>query len=260
MSTKEISEIVNFVITTELEQFKQDYELQPIPKSQDISSLSIAWLCFYCKENISIDNREAITSFVATIMQSKTYSTEGWSRIAALQAASFALTENENHLIALLENLSCHQSGDRTFIAKSISIICPLISFGNEYFQGSVEENLRKRHGGDDNGVIMYLNSNGEDDAKQIWLKEISELENFQSNKVLVDLLAGKSVTDDFFKNTFNEIKSHILFRILKHSYSYNNQTRIFDDNKRVFPKTLNSFQENHPLDKETFVFNMSEV
>lgn len=33
--------IVNFVIATELEQFKQDFNVAPIPATQNISSLAI---------------------------------------------------------------------------------------------------------------------------------------------------------------------------------------------------------------------------
>ncbi|MFH1005700.1 MAG: hypothetical protein V1781_09475 [Bacteroidota bacterium] len=253
-----ISEIVNFIIATELEQFKQDFDIKPIPQSQDISSLAIEWLCFYCKENVSIKNRDAIKNYVDEVMQTKDYNTEGWSRIPALLAASFTLTETEYHLNNLLQNLSCHQSTNREFICKCLTIICPILPFDNEYFQGSVEENLRKHHGLDYISVIMLLNSNGEDEAKEKWLKEICESETFKSNNFLTDLLSGKFYKEDFFQETLNEIKSHILFRILKHSYSYNNQINIFDNNKRVFPKTLNSFCDNHPLDRESFQFKIN--
>ena len=51
--------------------------------------------CFYCKENVSNVNKDAIVSFVDKVMQTKDYNTVGWSRIPALLAASFALTEKE---------------------------------------------------------------------------------------------------------------------------------------------------------------------
>lgn len=94
--------------------------------------------------------------------------------------------------------------------------------------------------------------------AKEIWLKKICQDTNLKSNSFLIDLLSGKSHNEDFFKETLNEVKSHILFAILKHSYSYNSQTNLFSDNKRVFPKTLNAFRDNHPLDKESFQFKIN--
>jgi len=259
MNKNIISEIVNFVIATELEQFKQDFDVAPIPQSQDISSLAIEWLCFYCKEDILVENRNAIVNFVDEVMQKEDYNTVGWSRIPALLAASFSLTERQYQLDDLFNNLACRQSSNRKFICKSLSIICEILPFDNGYFQGSVETNLKKHYGLDDISVILLLNSKGENEAKENWLKEICESESFKSNNFLADLLAGKSFKEDFFKVTLNEVKSHILFRILKRSYSYNNQLNLFIDNERAVPKTLNPFQDNHPLDRDSFQFKIFE-
>lgn len=259
MNKNQVSDIVNFVIATELEQFKQDFDIDPIPFSQDIRSLAIEWLCYYCKENVSDENKDAIVKFVNEIMETNDYNTVGWSRIPALLAASFVLTENEYHINDLLNNLACHQSSNREFICKALSIICEMLPFDNECFQGSVETNLRKHHGLDDISVILLLNSNGEHEAKEKWLKEICENEISKSNVFLTDLLSGKSYKEDFFQKTLNEVKSHILFSMLKHSYSYNNQTNLFSDNKRVFPKTLNLFRDGHPLDKTNFEFKLNQ-
>lgn len=252
--------IVNFVIATELEQFKQDFNVAPIPATQNISSLAIEWLCFYCKENVSIENKNGIVNFVDHVMQNKDYNTVGWSRIPALLAASYALTKNEYYIKDLLNNLSCHQSSNREFICKALSIICKILPFDNEYFQESVLTNMQKHQGLDNISVILLLNSNGETEAKEQWLKETFESETLKSNTFLSDLLSGKPYKEDFFQKALSEVKSYILFRILKHSYSYNNQTNIFADNKRVSPKTLNSFHDNHPLDKASFEFKMNEV
>lgn len=259
MNINSLTGIINFVIATELEQFKQDFDVAPIPASQDISSLSIEWLCFYCKENVSNENKDAIVNFVDKVIQSKDYNTFGWSRIPALLAASFALTEKEYLIDNLLKNLDCHQSNDRAFICKALSIICEILPFDNDYFQDSVESNLIKHHFFDNISVILLLNSNGEDEAKEKWLKEICKIESLKSNKLFVALISGKSYEEDFFQKTLNEVKSHILFRIVKHSYSYNSQLNLFDDNKRVFPKTLNSFRDNHSLDKKSFQFKINE-
>jgi hypothetical protein len=259
MYKKQVTDIVNFIIETELEQFKQDFDIAPIPVSQDIRSLAIEWLCYYCKENVSDENKNAIIKFVNEVIETNDYNTVGWSRIPALLAASFALTENEYHINDLLNNLACQQSSNREFICKALSILCEMLPFDNEYFQSSVEINLRKHHGLDDISVIMLLNSNGEQEAKEKWLKEICEKETFKSNVFLTDLRSGKSYIEDFFQKTLNEVKSHILFSILKHSYSYNNQTDLFNVNKRVFPKTLNLFRDSHPLDKTYFQFKLNQ-
>ena len=248
--------IVNFLIETELEQFKQDFDLALIPVSQDISSLSITWLCFYCKENVSTKNRQAITDFVDEIMKKENYRTHGWMRIAALQAAAFVLKDKEDYLNPLLSNVACHQSSIRTFILQCVSVIMPLLDFENEHLREAVEFNVHHNHVFADESILLLLCTNGESKIKMEWIKNQLKGKKTNSTALLVKLLDKNAViNNDFYQSIFMEVKNHILFRILRHSYSYNNQTNMFDDNKRVFPKTLNSFRDKHPLNKESFQF-----
>lgn len=254
MNQKNVNDIVNFIIKTEFEQFKQDFEDEPIPPSQDISSLAIEWLCYYCKEKVSLVNKNAIVNYVDEVMKTKDYETNGWCRIPALLAASYILTEREYYLDNLLKNLACHQSIDREFICKALSIICEIVPFSNEYFQCSVETNLIMHHGLHDISVILLLYSDGEYEVKEKWLSETLEIEELKSNRILNELSSGKSTTNDFFIETLNEIKSYILFAILKHSYSYNSQLDLFE-NRKVNPKVLIHYNDNHPLNKTKFEF-----
>lgn len=258
MYKKQVTDIVNFVIETELEQFKQDFDLAPIPVSQDLSSLSIEWLCYYFKENVSKTNLTAITSFVDEIRIKENYNVHGWMRIAALQGAAYVLTGDENYLIPLLENIACMQSTTRVFMLQSVSVIAPLLDFENDYLKEAVELNVYHNHDCADESILLLLSTNGPDELKMEWLKYELAGKQTNSTALLKVLLEKNSVVDnDFYQSIFNEIKNHILFRILKHSYSFNNQTSLFSDNKRVFPKTLNSFQDNHPLDRTKFEFNL---
>ncbi|MBK9557834.1 MAG: hypothetical protein IPO47_18830 [Bacteroidetes bacterium] len=258
MNINSVTDLVNFVISSELEQFKQDYDVEPIPKSQDISSLSIEWLCYYCKEQVANDTKNAIISFVDNVLQTKDYKYIGWRRIPALLATAFTLTGKEYYLNDLLNNLACHQSS-REFICKALTVICPTLPFDNEFFQSSVLSNLEKRHGFYEISTILLLNSNGDHDMKEKWLIENLESEPLKGNTFLSDWTTGKVYKAEFFQNTLNAIKSHVLFRILKHGYLYNNQYNLFNDNKKVFARTLDVFHDEHPLDTETFEFRKKE-
>ncbi|MBK6536879.1 MAG: hypothetical protein IPG09_03580 [Ignavibacteria bacterium] len=88
-------DIINILIAKELEQFKRNYEIQPIPKLQDLCSLSIAWLCYYYKGKISRENMREISEFAKQVLESEEYNITGWSRIPAILAASYVLTEEE---------------------------------------------------------------------------------------------------------------------------------------------------------------------
>lgn len=259
MKLKAVNDIVNFIIETELEQFKQDFDEDLIPNSQDISSLSIAWLCHNCKDNVSQENLKTILNFVDDVMNRENYHHHGWLRIPALQAALFALTGENYYLNDLLQHVSCAQSASRGFIIQCVSIIIELIDFENDCLKESVEFNISHNHGYADESILLLLGTKSGVEETKEWIKSQLELKNTNSTELLKNLLDNNFVIkNDFYKNIFNEVKNHILFRILKHSYSYNGQTNLFDSTRKVHPKTLNSFKDNHPLDKTSFRFKFN--
>jgi|JI6StandDraft_1071083.scaffolds.fasta_scaffold01651_7 hypothetical protein len=249
--------IVNFLISTELEQFKQDYDVSPIPKSQDIGSLSIEWLCYYCKEQVSNENKNEILDVVDSILCREDFNFGSWFRIPALLAAAFTLTGKEYYLNDVLVNLACMQSVHRGFICQVLTVICQDLPFDNHYFKSSVLSNLEKRHGFDEISTLLLLNSQGDRIHKKTWIIENLDVLPLTAKNFLSDLLTGKEYNEIFFQHTINSIKSHILFRILKHSYLYNNQPSLFESNQRVYSRTLNVFNDSHPLDKVIFNFDL---
>lgn len=256
MYSHSTTDIVNFLISTELEQFKQDYDVSPIPKSQDLISLSIEWLCYYCKEQVSNENKNEILAFVNSILCKDDFNFNGWFKIPALLAAAFTLTGKEYYINDVLNNLSCKQSVHRRFICQVLTVICPDLPFDNHYFKSSVLSNLEKKHGYDEISTYLLLYSQGDKNHKKNWIIENLDGETSHTKKFLSDLLLDKELNEPFFQQTINSIKSHILFRVLKHSYLYNNQPNLFDTNQRVSPRTLNLFKDAHPLDKVSFNFD----
>jgi len=258
MKPNEVTDIVNFIIETEFEQFKQDYDEALIPHSQDVSSLSIAWLCYNCKESVSQKNLEAVKRFVDSEMSRENYKYFGWMRVPSLQVALFILTNDDYYLNNLLQQVSCHQSAVREFILQSVSIITPLLDFENEILKEAVEFSIKHNHGLADESILLLLNTKDYTGQKSNWIKSQLELSATNSTALLQQLLE-KNVTikNDFYKETFSEVKEHILFRILKHFYHFNNQMNLFE-NRKVQPKTLGTFIDNHPLNTKSFKFEFA--
>jgi len=223
-------EIINSIINKEFEQFKINFDIQPIPESQDISSLSIAWLCYSFKERISKENQSSIKKFCDDILKSKEYNTKGWSRIPAILAANFVLTNKEKYLNEILKNISCHQSSNRGFIMKSLSIISPLIPSDNEYLRNGTEINLIRNHGYSDTGVIIYMNTNGGIEEKREFLREIIKKLPDSYDEFLNKILKGESVKDDFYNDTLNEVKSYILSEIFNNNSLMKVENISYDD------------------------------
>lgn len=259
MNKSQINDIVNFVIETELEQFKKKFDEALIPYSQDISSLSITWLCFYCKDNVSNKNKQDITTYVDEIMNKENYDVYGWMRIAALQSAAYILTADEYYLNPLLGNVACHQSANRVFILQCVSIIAPSLNFESEHLKKAVEFNVISNYGCADESILLLLSTNGDADLKRDWIGNQLEIKKTNSTELLQKLLDKNSVIENnFYQSIFNKVKSNILFRILKLSFTFNSQLNLFD-NKKVQSNTLNSFIDDHPLDKSKFEFKLNQ-
>jgi hypothetical protein len=259
MNKSQINDIVNFVIEKELEQFKKNFNDALIAHSQDISSLSINWLCFYCKDNVSTKNKQDITSYVDEIMNKENYNVHGWMRISALQAAAYILTDDKYYLNPLLNNVACHQSAVRVFILQCVSIIAPSLNFECEHLKKAVEFNIISNYGCADESILLLLSTNGDADFKSDWIRSQLEIKKTNSTELLQKLLDKTSVIEnDFYQTTFNNIKSNILFRILKVSFTLNSQMNLFE-NEKVQSNTLNSFIDDHPLNRSKFEFKLNQ-
>lgn len=258
MNNSQVSEIVNFIIEKELVQFKKDFENALIPYSQDICSLSIAWLCFYCKDSVSNKNKQDILIYVNAIMNKENYNVHGWMRISALQAAAYSLTMDEYYLNNLLVHISCHQSANRVFILRSVSIIAPSLNFENVYLKKAVEFNVISNYACADESIILLLSTNGDVDLKRNWILKQLEIKKTNSTKFLQKLLDENAVIEnDFYHTSINEVMNNILFCILNSSFKFNNQLNLFY-NKKVQSKTLNSFFAEHILNKRNFEFKLN--
>jgi len=242
---KKAFEIVNDLISSELEYYKLGYEISPIPLSQDVSSLSIEWLCYYFKNHVSTENSQQILSFV----DQKRTNKSGEFKIAALEACAYIFTGNELYLNSLLTKLSCGRSSDRRFIVQSVAIIAPLIDYNNDYLQDSVEYNIRNNYGFADECILLFLATNPEKDYLKGWLMYQLYQGETNSSSLLRNLLSdGFVLKQQFFRTFFADIKSYILFRILRNSDTYHGQLQLFNDKPERYER-ISSNKDYHPLD-----------
>jgi len=243
------NQLINGFLESELELFKKQFYESPVPEIQDDRSLAIAWLCYYFKDNVSSENASAIIKFVDEVYSSENYSTHGWDRISALQAAAFILTSDIFYANSLIQNIDCEQCLARGFIIESASIICPLLSFDNNQLKEATENNIKYSHGFYEENIILYLSTNGSREEKVNWLEhQISVDEKDYHKKFLNDLKsAGRLNKSGFFVRTFNKAKSYILFNMLSHPSLAEFQPKLFDDVEIEF-NNLTELEKRHPL------------
>lgn len=242
-------QIINGFIQTELGLFKKQFDESPVPTIQDERSLSIAWVCYYFKESISKENSSAIMNFVDDVYLKENYSTHGWIRISALQAAAFILTNDIHYANSLIQHIDCGQGWARGFIIESASIICPLLSFNNDYLKAATETNVKYSHAFYMENIILYLKTEGNIKQKITWLEnQIIADEKEYHTKFYNELKkAGKLFQSGFFVRTFNKAKSYFIFKICSQPILVEIQSQLFDDTEINF-NVLVSMEKAHPL------------
>lgn len=249
------SKILNNLFNKELETFKNHFDESMVSEIQDLRGLSILWLSYYFKNYISQENRINIVRFVDEIHSRENFSFHGWYRIPALQATAFTLTSNEFYANALIRNINCGQSANRSYILKCVSIIAPLLSFENEYLSITTLNNIEFNHGLYFENFLLFLTTNGSNEIKKSWLD--NNIEDSEKPHVKEFLLKFKNKTESFssgfFINTFNDIKSYILFKFLNQSVKLKNQQQLF--NEIVNLDEIYESERNHPLNKYYFNF-----
>lgn len=245
-----LKQLINGFIESELELYKMQFDESPVPEIQDERSLAIAWLCYYFKDSISNENSSAIIQFVDEVYSSDKYSTHGWMRISALQAAAFILTSDIFYANSLLQHIDCRQHWARGFIIESAGIICPLISFDNQQLKAATETNIKYSHGLYEENIILYLSTNGTSEDKVNWLEhQISIDENELAIKKFLNSLkaAGRLNQSGFFVRTFSKAKSYIIFKMLSQPLLAEIQLKLFDK-ADINLKELTDLEKNHPL------------
>lgn len=241
--------LVNVIIETELELFKQHYSESPILPSQDLRSLAIAWLCFHFSEHISDKNVAAIKDFVWEKICAEDYNYFGWSRLFALKAANAILIGDDVNLLA---HVSCEQLADRHFALKAVSIIAPSLDFENEVLREAVEYNIAHNQGYADESILLLLRTKGSEEDKKEWIKAQLSLKETNSTKLLGKLLTKNAcVENGFYLKIFSEIKDYLLFRILGNHYTQGIQTSLWGEAQTE----LTSFQDNNLLNTSEFRF-----
>jgi hypothetical protein len=242
-------QLINSFIKSEFELFKKQFDEIPVSEIQDERCLAIAWLCYYFKESVTNENTSAIIHFVDDVYSRDNYSTHGWFRISALQAAAFILTSDIRYANSLIQHIDCGQSWARGFILESASIICPLLSFDNEQLKKATETNMKYSHGLYEENIILYLLTKGRAEEKLKWLENQIRLdEKNYHRKFLIGLkTAGRLNQSGFFVRSFNKAKSYLIFKLLSHPFLAEVQPKLFDDQEISF-KDLTDLEAKHPL------------
>lgn len=242
-------QIINGFIKTELEIFKSQFTVRPVPQLQDIRGMAIAWACYYFKDHISRDNVFAITRFLYETYSSDYYGTHGWHMISTIEAAAFILTSDTYYADRLIQNIGCEYSLGRLYIISSAGFICPLISFENEKLKQATEYNVKRSHGWYEENVIVFLLSKGNSQEKIDWLENQIKLDvkNYHTKFFNELKTSGEFFKSSFFLSQFDKAKSYFIFKALSEHIYLDAQLELFDEFDFDFEELMLK-EKSHPL------------
>ncbi|WP_276359810.1 hypothetical protein [Daejeonella sp. H1SJ63] len=242
-------QLINGFIKSELELFKEQFDERPIPEVQDNRGLAIAWLCYFFRDSITNENSTAIIQFVDDIYSRDNYNTHGWIRISALQAAAFILTSDIHYANSLIRHIACGQSWARGFIIESVSVICPLLSFDNQYLKEGTEINIKHSHGYYEENTILFLSTQGTVEEKKNWLEHQISIDEMGYHKEFLNGLkkAGKLCKSGIFVRRFNKVKSYLIFKLISHPVFAEIQGKLFGEAGFEFNELI-EMEQKHPL------------
>ena len=244
-------QLINGFINSELELFKEQFDERSIPEVQDNRGLAIAWLCYFFRDSITNENSTAIIQFVDNIYVKDNYNTHGWIRIPALQAAAFILTSDIYYANNLVKLIACEQSWARGFILESVGIICPLLSFKNQYLEEAIETTINRNFGYWEDSIIFYLTTKGSVEDKINWFEHQYGMDDQGHHKKFLDELktAGRLCKSGFFVRSFNKVKSYLIFKIISQPVFAEFQGKLFSEPEPEFEfNELIEMEKKHPL------------
>jgi len=260
MDSQEKSKLANLIneyIHQELNNFVKNYRNPQITKKQELRSLSIAWFSSFFPDHVSFNNSEMIHTFVETALCERDYDSFGWIRIPALEASSYKLTGDINHLHSMLNKLSCEQSRFRDLMMISAAFVVQSINFNNEILNNATMTNINRRQFYHQENIILRLCTEGDANDKKRWLYQLMNDNDYLAD-FIKELLKGALIhNNDFFFRQFSEIKTYVLFSLLDFINSYrSNVPQAHNNEIRTFSMKLRNYEEKHPLTNTSIDFS----
>lgn len=242
---------VNGFLEDEFSTFKQNYRAKALANDQVNSSLSMLWVCRFLQPFVDTTFGKRVEEFVEEEMQADDYRHYGWNRISSLQAISYLLTGNKDHLNDLVQHVSCHQSTLRPIILRSCGIIIDDISVKNNQLKDAVEYNLEHSHGYYKESTLLYLCTKGDWKDKKRWFLEARKRYGEYHNEFFEKLMVKNTFNkNNFFLQSISDAKSYFIFKSLTNPKLSDHQTELLSSDasaKQLF-QALISEEKKHPL------------
>jgi hypothetical protein len=207
---------LNAVVVEELHAFESDFDIQPVPRHQEIRAGTIAWIARFIPEAIPTDTGMAIAAANGRFHRHPEHRTYGWFRTLYLDAALFGLTGEERYLTYVLSNIDHHASSLREAVIGPLGLVADRLMADHPDLNGRIANSLSRGTMYNDALLGVFLATNGTAGFKKRQLDAWRRLPTLvpQDRERIDRLLSGLSLPLSFFCDEYARIQRHLLFRL----------------------------------------------
>lgn len=238
---------------TELEAFKRDYAVEPVPRRQELRAGAVAWLAVMLPEAFDSTWARALEHWLWEL-HPEARDAHHWFRVPALRAAVSSWNDDPDAVGEVIANIDHHNSGLRSYVLECLAFVAPMLPFDDEDLRMRVESVLQKHYLYSASAIALLLATNGDGNAKTEWAKRwVDAVQESFGRDQLVAAINGAPVTNPLHEG-LNEIERYALTGLLAHATAGTETLGTAEPGfDRVFVEFIRNRLREHPLMNPTF-------
>lgn len=154
----------------EFEAFQLEYEVEPVPRRQELRAGCVAWLATILPEALETAWIRELSRWVYDL-KGEPQDAFHWFRVPALRAAIAVWNDDSDALVEVITNIDHHNSGLRAYMLESLAFAAPGLSFEDDVLRGRIESVLQHHYLYSDAAVAVLLSTKGTLEAKADWAR-----------------------------------------------------------------------------------------
>jgi hypothetical protein len=209
---------VEALLNDELSALIRDFELTPIPHTQDLRGFLICWFAAFAPELVSEAFRYRLKCTVHECRSHDDFDNNAWFRITHLESALFALDDDTGWIDSPVANLNHDKASLRFFVHESLAFVADKLEFVNQSLRRAVEYNLKVVHGFCEHSVVLLCAASGQAaDKRRLVAEWASRYRLNQSEEECLRRLAdGRAVPNTMFAAMFSKTHAYVASRLLE--------------------------------------------
>lgn len=207
---------LNAVVVEELHAFESDFDVQPVPRHQEMRAGAIAWIARFIPEAIPTDTGMVIAATTGRLHRYPDHRTHGWFRTLYLDAALFALSGEERYLTDVLSNIDHGSSSLREAVIGPLGLVADRLPSDHPDLNRRIANSLTRGQMHNASLLAVFLATGGSAGFKTRQLEAWRRLPSLvpQDRETIDRLLSRTYLPISLLSEEYARIQRHLLFRL----------------------------------------------